>query len=65
MGSGLEMTVLTIGCSRNQLADGTVVNFQVTPIALLVTEALSFLISRPDPGISKLTQWLFLKQKTA
>ncbi len=34
MGSGLEMTVLTIGCSRNQFSDHTVVDFQAPLIVL-------------------------------
>ncbi len=44
------MTVLTIGCSRNHLADGTVVNFQVTPIALLSNRGP--VISRRGPKIA-------------
>jgi hypothetical protein len=32
MRSGLEMTVLTIGCFRNEFSDHTIANFQATPI---------------------------------
>jgi hypothetical protein len=46
MGLGVEQPVLTIGCSRNQFTNGTVVNFQAPPDCSVSNRDTA--ISKPD-----------------